>query len=161
MQGFDRIVFVDEENTRLSPYAECLFKKKAGESGLGIDAVSRGLVVLFPEPVNQAIAEIAAEQKIFLNGYQAKALEKDDLDGNCLVLTMDMVSKARVCDISEDIPNVYTIREYVGESGDIKIQVGETSNGYRTTCERLEKLIDNLINKLIEIEKEENEVNEK
>ena len=56
MANFSRILFVDEANTDLSVMAAALFSQLRGERPVEID--SRGLVVLFPEPVN-AKAEAA------------------------------------------------------------------------------------------------------
>ena len=47
---YRRVIFVSTDNTCLGPAAESIFNRIAG--GREIEAISRGLVVLFPEPMN-------------------------------------------------------------------------------------------------------------
>ena len=48
MSRFNRIIFLDEDNTRLSPLASVLFKKKVRAASIdGLNIASRGNVVLY------------------------------------------------------------------------------------------------------------------
>ncbi len=151
MSRFNRVVFLDEDNTRLSPIASVLFKKKVRASSLeGLNIASRGNVVLFPEPVNQKVVEIAKENDADLSSYAALALTEEDFSDKTLILAMDNQSKAMAYDRFASAVNVYTLKEYLGSSGDLKLPMGGTIEEYRTVVEILKGLLDNLVRKFEE-----------
>ena len=126
MPNYRRIIFLDEENTRLSPLTAALFKKKmrqAGVEGLGVS--SRGRVVLFPEPVNQKIGEVAKmEYHIDLSSYTAREITEADFSAQTLVLTMDNATKVKTYEQFTSAANVFTRKEWLGLGKEIRaIQV--------------------------------------
>lgn len=151
MKKFNRIIFLDEDNTKLSPITEVLFRQKlenAGEESIVV--CSRGNVVLFPEPVNQKIARISKSYGQDLSEYSAIGLEKTDLSPDTLVLTMDAASKDMVYDQYTNAVNVYTLKEYLGSSGDLKLPLGGTVDEYATIIEIISGLLDLLAVKIQE-----------
>ena len=58
MKKYDRLIFVSNSDTCRGPMAEAILKSKFLLSELEVE--SRGLVVLFPEPVNQKAEAILA-----------------------------------------------------------------------------------------------------
>lgn len=155
MSRFSRIVFLDEDNTRLSPLASVLFKKKVRAASIdGLNIASRGNVVLFPEPVNQKVVEIAKENDVDLSMYSAIALTEDDFSDRTLILAMDNANKTMAYDRFASAVNVYTLKEYLGSSGDLKLPIGGTIEEYSTVVEILKGLLDNLLLKFTE-EKEQ------
>ena len=150
MSQISKVIFIDEENTRLSPFAGELFRKKLKEKGMDIETGSKGTVVLFPEPANQKVLELALEYGIVLSGHQAQALEDGDFEGNVLILAMDNSSKRRAYESHPEMINIFTLKEYVGENGDIRLPLGESIENYGAVCETIDKLLDLLIQKLKE-----------
>ena len=65
MKKYDKLIFVDSDDTDRAPMASAIMQKKYLLSPLKV--CSRGLVVLFPEPVNQK-----AEAVLVSNGLTAK-----------------------------------------------------------------------------------------
>ncbi len=65
MKQYDRIIFVDSDDTTRAPMAKVIMKSKFLLASMEI--CSRGLVVLFPEPMNQK-----AEAVLISNGYDTK-----------------------------------------------------------------------------------------
>ena len=53
MKQYDRIIFVDSDDTTRAPMAKVIMKSKFLLASMEI--CSRGLVVLFPEPMNQRL----------------------------------------------------------------------------------------------------------
>ena len=152
---YKRIIFLDEENTRLSPLTAAIFQKKAEENGLGeMKVLSRGTVVLFPEPVNQKIREVATQFDIDLSSYTATAITEKDFSEGTLVLTMDNASKVRTYGKIPIASNVFTLKEFLGSSGDLKLPLGGTVEEYKTVMDIVSGLLDTLIKKLL-IEEEE------
>ena len=150
MPKYQRIIFLDEENTRLSPLTAALFKKKmrqAGKEGLHVSA--RGTVVLFPEPVNQKIGEIAKEvYHIDLSAYTARGIMETDFSGTTLILAMDNATKVKTYERFSSAANVFTLKEFLGSSGDLKLPLGGTVEEYKTVMDIVSGLLDNLVKKL-------------
>ena len=143
-----KVIFVDEDNTGLSPFAATLFRKKALEGSLKITAESRGTIVLFPEPVNRKLSEAAVGFGTALEDHQAAALEEKDFTADALILTMDSATKKRVLDTGSGFSNVFTLKEYVEETGDVRLPLGESTDKYVIVCETVERLVEHLIEKL-------------
>ena len=53
---YKRVIFVSTDNTCLGPVAESVFNRIA--KGREIQAISRGLIVLFPEPMNAKMVSV-------------------------------------------------------------------------------------------------------
>lgn len=155
MRNFNRIIFLDEENTRLSPITAALFQKKLEEAGKSLKVCSRGNVVLFPEPVNQKIARISAAYGIDLSEYSAVQLQEKDLAAGTLTLAMDASSKEMVYGNYSNAANIYTLKEFLGSSGDLKLPLGGTVDEYATIIEIISGLLDLLLEKLFSEEEEE------
>ena len=150
MPKYQRVIFLDEENTRLGPLTGALFKKKlrlAGREGLHVS--SRGTVVLFPEPVNQKIGEIArTEYHIDLSAYTARGIVETDFSPKTLVLAMDNATKVKTYERYSAAANVFTLKEFLGSSGDLKLPLGGTVEEYKTVMDIVSGLLDSLIRKL-------------
>ena len=151
MTKFDEIIFLDEEGTELSPYAQILLKQKLRERGIeGIQVYARGNVVLFPEPASQKMQELAKMKGMSLEDYHAVALDGTEFSDNTLILTFNATSKQRVYDNFPNAANVYMLREYVGEVGDIRLPMGGTIEEYDSVCSVLDRVTDSLLEKLSE-----------
>ena len=149
MRVWNKIIFLDEDNTKLSPITEQLFRKKLAPHEEDAPAVfSRGNVVLFPEPVNQKIAEVAKSYEIDLSDYSAVQLSEEDLSPGTLVLAMDAASKAMVYDHYANAANIYTLKEYLGSAGDLKLPLGGTVEEYATIIGIISGLLDVLLERL-------------
>lgn len=149
-----KVVFIDEENTGLGPFAATLFKKKSIEGHVNVSSDSRGTVVLFPEPVNRKLAQIAIGYGISLDHHAAVQLNNEDFEGDVLLLALDNSSKKRVFEINNGFSNIFTLKEFLGEAGDIKLPIGEPIEKYEIVCEMIDRLTSNLIEKLKDEEKE-------
>jgi len=148
---FTRIIFLDEENTALGPLAEGIMRKKLKASkGLDIVVSSKGNVVLFPEPMNPKIADIARDHGINLEGHVARQMENEDFSNATLVLTTDNDSKQKAYSKYKEAVNVFGIREFLGENGEIKFQMGKSVEEYMDVYNLLERTIGTLIEKLQE-----------
>ncbi len=84
-----------------------------------IEVLSRGLVVLFAEPYNTKVAALLRSNGIVLGDGVSRSLTQEDLGEDVLVLTMDREEKKRLYEGFPDAPNVYTVIEFCGGSGDI------------------------------------------
>ena len=117
-----------------------------------MEVESRGLVVLFPEPMNQK-----AEAVLISNGYHvvdhvAKQLVQEDIGDDVLILTMEDAQKDKIWENYESAKNVYTLTEYIRLRGELAPLYGEPLKEYGKCYEILEKLLDGLVVQLNEEE---------
>ena len=93
MKKYDRLIFVSNSDTCRGPMAEAILKSKFLLSELEVE--SRGLVVLFPEPVNQKAEAILASHGLTMKDHTAKMLEKLQGEGHIYGLDVDPIESAK------------------------------------------------------------------
>ena len=140
MKKYDKLIFVDSDDTDRAPMASAIMQKKYLLSPLKV--CSRGLVVLFPEPVNQKAAK----------EHAATQLSQEDISGKALLLTMEEAQKEKIWTGYTNALNVYTIAEYTGVSEDVAPLYGAPLTAYGKCYETLESLINRLVIQLNEEE---------
>ena len=149
MIRYSSIIFLDEENTALSPLAQVMLRSKLREENVfGIKVSSKGNVVLFPEPANPKIVEIARQHGLDLSGHTASQIDSGDFEDGTLILSLDVNTKIKTYSKYVNAANVYTLREFIGEQGDIKFQPGKKIEEYTDTYLLLERSISLLVEKL-------------
>ena len=146
MRKYNKILFVSTENTGRSPMAEMIFKNMVTDSS--VEAISRGMVVLFPEPCNQKAEVVLINHGITLEGRKAVQLEHEDMDDRTLVLTMTKSQKLKLIRDYEYTKNIYTLREFIDEEGDVMDPYGGTLVEYEECYGQLAKLIKKTVIKL-------------
>ncbi len=139
MSSFSRVLFLDEENTGLSIMAEAMMDAdpRRGETQI----LSRGMVVLFPEPVNAKAAQTLQEHGLQAKKQVSGQLETEDITETTLVLTMTEAEKLRILEKVPQANFVYTVREFAGEQGDLAEPFGSREN-YETCFARLMELLE-------------------
>ena len=91
------------------------------------------------------------------NGYPtpthvAMQLEQEDLSGDVLLITMEEKQKSQIWETYENAPHVYTLKEYVGETGDIPALYGQPLSVYAQCYTEMELLMRRLVIRLNEEE---------
>lgn len=150
MKKYDRVIFLDADDTARAPMAVQIMNQQFLFSDLKV--LSRGLVVLFPEPVNPKAEAILVSHGLTAKEHTAKQLEQMEITAKTLILTMEDSQKDRVWSTYSDAGNVYTLTEYVGAKGDILPLFGEPLLSYGKCFEVLEVLIQGLVARLNEEE---------
>ena len=128
MKKYDRLIFVINSDTCRGPMAEAILKSKFLLSELEVE--SRGLVVLFPEPVNQKAEAILASHGLTMKDHTAKMLEQEDFDERTLILVMEDALKQRIFQEHENVQNTWQLSEYIKEETDVTVQVGGSLADY-------------------------------
>ncbi len=145
-QKYRRIVFVSDTDTCRGPMAAEMLRKKDLYQEYVID--SRGMVVLFPEPVNPKAEAVLKSIQMSIAAHTAVAFSETEIDKEILLLTMNESQKRKIAaEHGEDI-NVYTLTEYVGDEGEILNPYGQPLSSYGECMERLFELINKLTKKL-------------
>ena len=148
---FDKIIFVCTGNNSRSPMAETIYKSLAEDEGL--PSISRGLVVLFSEPVNEKAEAVLENHGLTCVVEASKELVKEDITDKSLILTMSDKQKKQACEKFGLLENVFTIKEFNGEEGEVKDPYGGTLVDYEECFTELLRLIKKTIYKLDEMGK--------
>lgn len=145
MLKYSRVLFVTDTDTSPGPLAAALLKHYMPLEQVEID--SRGLTVLFPEPMNPKTVAIAASKGIEIGG-NSKQLEAQDFGEDVLVLVLDETKKQTVYDDYTEAVNVYTLTEFINEAGSITNPDGGELVDYAKLYDNLDELIIKLAYKL-------------
>ena len=148
---YDRIIFVCEGNHSKGPMAETIYKSLTENES--IPAISRGLVVLFSEPVNEKAVSVLENHGLTCAVEFSKELTKEDITDNALILTMTDNQKKQAIDKYEIENDIFSIKEFNGEEGEVKDPYGGTLVDYEECYNELLRLIKKTIYKLDEMGK--------
>lgn len=143
MKKYDRLIFVSNSDTCRGPMAEAILKSKFLLSELEVE--SRGLVVLFPEPVNQKAEAILASHGLTMKDHTAKMLEQENFDERTLILVMEDALKQRIFQEHENVQNTWQLSEYIKEETDVTEPVGGSLADYGACYELLDCMISSLV----------------
>ena len=116
-----------------------------------LEVFSRGLVVLFPEPVNDKAVTILKNHYMELPRTESRELETRDIDDRTLILTMTAQEKWQVMESFPMANFVYTLYEFAGESGDIAEPGGVLEN-YEACYRRILHLVTAVAEKIFKEE---------
>ncbi len=154
MLKYKEVVFVCGDNTSLSVAAEEMYRKTARERGVKKGVVrSRGMTVLFPEPVNTKMEKASRKKGINISEHTSKSLRETDFADSVLCLATTEEYKERIYKNYKNAVNVYTIKEFVGQSGDLESPFGGDDEAYDGACNQLQELVGKIIDKIYGDEK--------
>jgi protein-tyrosine phosphatase len=112
--------------------------------------ISRGLVVLFSEPINPKAEIVLNKHDLESEHHTAKGLKASDINDDTLVLTMTASQMKKVNENFPEAKDVYTIKEFAGEIGDVVDPYGGTLVEYEECYIELARLVKKTIYKLNE-----------
>lgn len=143
---YNKIIFVSQDDTYRSPVAATILKRKIKNKDVVVE--SRGMVVLFPEPANAKGVEVAKNNGLNLLRHTATQISADDFGVDVLVLVMTERIKKKIYDTYVNAVNVYSIKEFVGGSGDVEVPYGKSVEEYNDHFLKMDSLIDDVIDRI-------------
>lgn len=146
MNKYSEVIFVCANDTCRGPMSAGIMQDKFLHDSIKVS--SRGLVVLFPEPLNQKAEAVMIRNGIVLESHVAAQLEETDFASDHLIITMDYQSKQKILEEFENAKNVYVLNEAVGEDGEVPNPYGGPLTAYGMCYEALNTLITKLVKKL-------------
>ncbi len=155
MKQYNRIVFVESSGTCRAPMAAEILKECPLRRPVDVEA--RGLVVLFPEPLNQKAEAVMISNGIHMGEYISEQLTGEDLTDGTLVLVMEHAHRQKVLGkySGMDPEDVQVLTEFVGDELEILDPYGGTLQSYGLCYETMRKTIEKLAALLNEAEEEE------
>ncbi|MCH5267934.1 MAG: hypothetical protein J1E62_06285 [Lachnospiraceae bacterium] len=141
MRLYDKLIFVCTSNTLLSPIAEGIYCAKA-ESFMP-EAISRGLVVLFEEPISPKVNMLLSRHDIApVEHPQSIQFVKEDVTENTLILTMTFPEKVQLMEEFGEMDNLYTLGEFAGIETDVPDPYGAEEEAYERCFEEIYERVD-------------------
>ncbi len=139
---YSRLIFVSKENVTLSPMAQWIMKSILMDKSK--EVLSRGLVVLFPEPQNKKVTDLLVLHGIPCEEQVSEEFSMEEVDENTLILAMNFTEKVKILD---DYPlgrweeNVFTLQEFAEEEEEPIDPYGEDMDGYEECYLQLKDLL--------------------
>lgn len=152
-QKYRSIIFVSGTDAARGPMAAELLRHYDLKQEYVIH--SRGMVVLFPEPVNQKVEAIMKSAQMTLEGHVSRQFEADNMQEDTLILTLDTAQKEKILGEYGGEGNVYTLNEFIGDEREIPNPYGGPLSAYGECFEVLSRLIARLAEKLDSLAEEE------
>ena len=113
-----------------------------------MEICSRGLVSLFPQPVNQKVEAVLVRNGLTAKDHITSQLSQEDMDEHTLILTMEDGQKTKIWEEFEHVPHLETIAGFLCLDGDVPALYGEPLTEYGKCFEALDYLIDGIIERL-------------
>ncbi len=149
MKNYDKVLFVDSDNTSAGVIAEAILQEIFKLEDILVE--SRGLVVLFPEPVNPKVEEVLLSHELTMKDHTSKPLSGDDFDHRTLVLTLQTSQKETLLRDFENAQNVWTLAQYLGDGfSDPMDPYGGDLNDYGQCYDQLAEMVSLLAERLKE-----------
>lgn len=150
MIPYKKIIFVCRSNSFSGIMAEAIMEhlqENIPEEDR-MEVISRGLIVLFPEPINPKAFQIAENNGLHLKRDTSLPLEKSDITPDSLIITMNSADKKMLEDRYPGILNLYRLRDFSGEGGEVSEPYGGDVHEYQLLFEHLDLMIKLMIEKI-------------
>jgi len=155
---YDRVIFLDDDNTCRSLMAEAIFKSMFEEGETDCEIMSRGLVVLFEEPFNQKAEMILYNHGMQTSGSASVAFDVTEVTEKTLMLTMTFQEKLQLIEEFGLAENVYTLKEYIGNDDELLDPYGEEIDVYEACYQDMYRAIEDVKKRFEKENKEEAKV---
>ena len=143
--GIDKIIFVAKSGTSRAPMAAGIMNEFVLQKP--VEILARGLVVQFPEPMNQKAEAVLISNGINTEGFTSKQLDIEEVTENTIILTMESSDRDKVLELYPEInpEQVYVLSEFVGDELEILDPYGGALQNYGLCYESLRMTIKKLV----------------
>ena len=142
MKEFNRIIFVAKSGNCRAPMARELLRGQLLWHPTQIEA--KGLVVLFPEPLNQKAEAVMISNGIKLENFLSEPLKAEDFAEDTLILALDSEVREKMLALFPEAENVYVLTDVTEDELEIMNPYGGDLVSYGICFETLGKTIKKL-----------------
>lgn len=145
MKNINRVIFASGSGTSRAPMATAIFHATAHNRPIICEA--RGLIVQFPEPLNQKAEAVLISNGIELKDYSSKQLVESDFSENTLVITMEETGRQKILSeyANATQENTRLLNELVGDELEVMDPYGGSVQTYGLCYEVLKASIEKLM----------------
>jgi len=145
MSELDKIIFVGRYGNSREPMAVGIMNDLAFHKDT--EVLARGMVVQFPEPMNQKAEAVLISNGIEIPGFSSKQLMESEITENTLIFTMEEKQRLTLLEMFPNViaEHIQTLPHFVGEELDIVDPYGGTIQTYGLCFENLKKSIKKLV----------------
>lgn len=143
------ILLVCTGNTCRSPMAEVILKQLLAERGVPMTVTSAGTAAMNGSSAAHNAMQVMREEGLDLSGHRSTLLTRDLVEDADLILTMSSTHKDTIRAMNPAaIEKTFSLKEFVGEAGDVEDPVGQSVEVYRQTAASLRRLLEKSLEKL-------------
>lgn len=147
MRKYKRVIFVAGNGITRAPMAAEIFKTLCNED---MEILSRGIIVAFPEPLNQKTEAVMISNGIVVENYESKQIENDEITEDTIVFVMEERRRIKLIEELENATeeNTFVLTTFVGEELEIMDPYGGTLQTYGICFEMLKATLTKVAQKL-------------
>ena len=125
MEEIKRIIFASDSGTSRAAMAAGILRSLPEAADFSVEA--RGLLVQFPEPLNQKAEAVMISNGIVWENFSSRQLEESDFDGRTMVFTMSASQRQKILDTYEGATeeNTRVLSAYVETNWRLWIPTGD------------------------------------
>ena len=145
MKNINRVIFASGSGTSRAPMATAIFHAITHDRPIICEA--RGLIVQFPEPLNQKVEAVLISNGCKLSDYSSKQLMDSDFSENTLVITMEETQRQKILSeyTNATEENTRLLNELVGDELEVMDPYGGSVQTYGLCYEVLKASIEKLM----------------
>ena len=151
------ILFICDANTCRSPMAEAMLRKMLADfegkpSQIKISSAAIAPRARDDSDITLDVKWLLKEEGIYVENFRSRDLKRhgEILEEADLVLTMSQEQKGRVLQLAEaDGKGVYTLKEYIGEEGDISDPFHGGDEAYPECRDEIKRCLQKLVIRLV------------
>lgn len=140
-----KVLFVCTGNTCRSPMAAAWLRNQKKHE---MEVKSAGLFAMDGQPISTHAAAVLAQQGIDAS-HTSSSITREMLDWATHIFTMTSSHKQILASQAPDtLDKLFTLKEFVGENGDVVDPYGGNLSVYQMTFEEIQQLINRAVKKL-------------
>ena len=150
MALYQRIIFIGRSDTIMAPMAAAIMR--TGPVADYMEIESRGIVALFPEPLNEKAKAVMIRNGLRDDHHISRQLTETDFCEGNLLLAMTKQQYSDIVDRFSDNENLFSLSSFVLASEDIPDPYGGSLSDYAKCFDRIHDYLEELTRILLERE---------
>ena len=150
MALYRRIIFIGKSDTIMAPMAAAIMRTSPVAAYMEIE--SRGIVALFPEPLNEKAKAVMIRNGLRVNQHASRQLSEADFCEDNLLLAMTKQQYSDIVDRFSDYENLFSLSSFVLASGEIEDPYGGPISAYAKCFDTIHDYLEELTRILLERE---------